>query len=43
MGKDPIPPFLVGTEQYRYWMQGWNAYLDEHKDKEKERNNNGTV
>lgn len=41
LGKDPIPPFLVGTKEYRYWMQGWNTKLDELK--EKERNTNDTV
>jgi len=38
MGKDPIPPFLVGTVQYRQWMKGWNRYLEEHANNERKKN-----
>lgn len=26
-GITPLPPFLPGTTQYRWWMEGWDTYV----------------
>lgn len=29
-GLNPIPPYLPATVEYRFWMNGWNAWCDKH-------------
>lgn len=31
LNNDPIPPYLIGTAEWRKWMDGWNrACLEVH-------------
>lgn len=39
--KDPISGYLPGTAEHRAFMKGWNSFVKEHTNKE--RNNNANA